>query len=271
MDSGVVSRPRPPKPVGHDLHTPATRSVSRPEIIAHRGFSAQAPENTLAALEAAVTAGADAVEFDIQTGLGGAAVLFHDETLDRTTDGTGPVAERTLDQLKALDAGRWFGPDFAGERVPSLAEAFAHLGTRVPRIYAEVKGHREPADIDGMVRVADAAGVLDRTVFIAIGWAVLERIRSFRQDVTIGYIVTEAHQVDEALERAAGDPRALVDLDARIVLADPSVARQAREAGVDTAVWTVDDAAEAERLRSLGIRRITTNQVGTLLEWGRAG
>jgi glycerophosphoryl diester phosphodiesterase len=243
--------------------------VSDLEIIAHRGYSAAAPENTLAAMDAAVAAGADAVEFDIQVGLGGVPVLLHDGTLDRTTDASGPVERHALDQLKELDAGRWFGPAFAGERIPTLAEAFAHLGTRVTRIYAEVKGYGEPEHIDGMVRVAEEAGALERTVFIAIEWHVLERVRALRPSAAIGYIVTRPDQVDDAVGRTRGDAQAMLDVDARIVLADPSVARRARDAGLDTAVWTVDDVADAERLRGLGIRRITTNQVERLLAWKR--
>jgi glycerophosphoryl diester phosphodiesterase len=80
------------------------------EIIAHRGYSGRAPENTLAALEAAVAAGADAVEFDLHTAACGTPVLFHDGMLSRTTNGVGPVRRRTLEQLKTLDAGKWFAP-----------------------------------------------------------------------------------------------------------------------------------------------------------------
>src|SRR3990170_1715594 len=118
------------------------------QIIAHRGYSARAPENTLAALEAAVAAGADAVEFDLHTAACGTPVLFHDAMLSRTTNGVGPLRRRTLDQLKALDAGKWFSPDFAGERIPSFEETLRALKGRTGTIYAEVKGFRELEDTD---------------------------------------------------------------------------------------------------------------------------
>jgi len=241
--------------------------VSQTEIIAHRGYSARAPENTLAALDAAVSAGADAVEFDIQTGGDGTPVLFHDAMLSRTSNGAGPVRRRSLSQMQALDAGTWFGAEFAGEKIPSLAEAFAHLGTRIGRIYAEVKGFRELEDVDRMVHIAESAGALGRTVFISMNWTLLDRMRTTMPGLAIGYIVHEGAQVDEAIERATGDAAAMIDFDAKLVLADPGAAGRAQTAGIDLAVWTVDDPEQATRIRELGIHRITTNQVETLLAW----
>src|SRR5262245_679720 len=90
-------------------------------VIAHRGASGTCPENTLAAFRRAVEVGADMIELDVQLTRDDAVVVMHDWTLDRTTDGSGAVGERALDELRPLDAGRWFAPEFAGERVPTLA------------------------------------------------------------------------------------------------------------------------------------------------------
>src|SRR5215212_3812774 len=95
------------------LRTPALTALQN---IAHRGGSTSAPENTLAAFRNAITQGADWLEFDVQMTKDGALVVIHDETVDRTTDGTGAVAEMTLEQIRRLDAGRWFDPKFAGEK-----------------------------------------------------------------------------------------------------------------------------------------------------------
>ncbi len=102
-----------------------------PRIIAHRGASASAPENTIAAFRAAAAAGATYVEFDSSLTSDGRPVVFHDDALDRTTDGTGLLAETSFEIIKHLDAGSWFGPRFAGELVPTLEEvleALADLG-----------------------------------------------------------------------------------------------------------------------------------------------
>src|SRR4051794_8944298 len=94
-----------------------------PHRVAHRGYSAVAPENTLPALAAGALAGATFVEFDVRTSADGVPVVIHDRTLDRTTNGTGPVWERTAAELTTLDAGSWFSPAYAGTRVPTLAQA----------------------------------------------------------------------------------------------------------------------------------------------------
>ncbi len=240
------------------------------EIIAHRGFSARAPENTLAAMEAAVAAGADAVEFDIHTAACGTPVLFHDTRLSRTTNGVGPVRRRTFTQLEALDAGKWFSPDFIGERIPSLQEALEALDGRIGRIYAEVKGFRELEDLDRIVRLTREAGMLDDVVFISLNWTLLDRMRSQRPDLAIGYIVDEVGKVDEALDRARGDARALIDFRAELLLDDLTRAERCADAGIDMAVWTVDEPSQASRLYDLGVRRITTNQVESLLAWKNA-
>jgi glycerophosphoryl diester phosphodiesterase len=98
-----------------------------PRVIGHRGAAARAPENTLAGIRKARELGAAWVEFDVMLTRDGVPVLIHDETLGRTTSGRGRVADRTLAELRELDAGRWFAPSFAGERVPTLEEAVALL------------------------------------------------------------------------------------------------------------------------------------------------
>jgi glycerophosphoryl diester phosphodiesterase len=243
----------------------------RTEIIAHRGYSARAPENTLAAVEAALRAGADAVEWDVHVAACGTPVLIHDAALGRTTNGVGPVRRRTLAQLQALDAGAWFSADFAGERIPSLAQALDRVKGRVGRVYTEVKGYRELEDLDRMVRIVRDADLLYDTVFIAMDWGILERIAGQSDTVGIGYIVEERSRFEEAVERASASPRALVDLDHRLVLAEPSLVATARARDVEVAVWTVDDVDEARRLVEAGVTRLTTNQVERLLNWRREG
>lgn len=93
-----------------------------PSVIGHRGAAAFAPENTLASFRAARARGLAMVEFDVRLSADGVPVVFHDDRLERTTDGSGAVGRHTLAQLKRLDAGRWFAPAFAGETIPTLAE-----------------------------------------------------------------------------------------------------------------------------------------------------
>ncbi len=240
------------------------------EIIAHRGYSARAPENTLVAIDLAIEAGADAVEFDLHTAGDGNPVLFHDSMLSRTTNGVGPVRRRTVEQLKKLDAGGWFGPEFAGEEIPAFRETLEHLGDRVARIYAEVKGFRELEDLDRMVRFAAETGQKERTVFISLNWTLLDRMRSQDASIRIGYIVDDAESAEEAHRRAAGDSAALIDFKAELLLDEPSLASRARDADIELAAWTVDDPSDASTLLQMGVPRITTNEVDALLDWKRA-
>ena len=93
-------------------------------VIAHRGASSYAPENTLAAFDLALQMGGRHIELDVHSTSDDHIVVIHDENVERTTNGTGPVANHTLSALKALDAGSWFAPRFSGERVPALEEVF---------------------------------------------------------------------------------------------------------------------------------------------------
>lgn len=110
-----------------------------PRIIAHRGASATAPENTLAAFRAAAASGATWVEFDVSLTKDGRPVVFHDDLLDRTTDGTGLLAETPFELLTHLDAGSWFAPDFAGEMVPTLEEVIETLAGLAMGFNMEIK------------------------------------------------------------------------------------------------------------------------------------
>src|SRR4051794_8309365 len=137
------------------------RERGYPLISAHRGFSAAAPENTLAALRAALAAGADVAEIDVQLSRDGVLVLMHDRTLERTTDGAGPLCERTVAELKRLDAGSWFAPAYRGEEVPTLAEVLAWSRGRLG-LLIELKSPRTDAapmidTVIAEVECADAA------------------------------------------------------------------------------------------------------------------
>src|SRR5512143_199880 len=109
-------------------HDPQHR---RPLILAHRGASRRAPENTMAAFRLAAELGADGVELDVQLSKDGEVVVMHDSRVDRTTDGHGRIRDLPLAELRALDAGGWYAPEFAGERIPTLAEVLHELGPRL--------------------------------------------------------------------------------------------------------------------------------------------
>jgi glycerophosphoryl diester phosphodiesterase len=237
------------------------------EIIAHRGFSAAAPENTLAALRAAIDAGADALEFDLQVTSDGEPVLFHDDTLERTTDAEGDIRAWSAAELAEVDAGFWFAEAFRGEPVPRLAHALELAAGWGGRLYPELKGVSAPEEVDRIVDHVVRQGLLTRTVFIAMDWSLLDRVRVHEPDAAVGYIVESARQVEDGISRAGGDPLALLDFEKSVPVRDRDGTARARALRIPMAAWTVDDPRDADRLLEVGVTRITTNRVDRMLEW----
>ncbi|MET9936125.1 glycerophosphodiester phosphodiesterase family protein, partial [Streptomyces sp. NPDC006324] len=162
------SRPSPPSPPSPASSPPASRPPERDAkapgnpwirpagapltVFAHRGASSAAPENTLVSDEVARRGGARWIENDVQPSEDGVPYVLHDATVDRTTDGTGPVRSLTSAQLDALDAGSWFAPAYAGARVPTLAAQLADLRERGGNLLLEIKGGHSRAEVDRIVR-----------------------------------------------------------------------------------------------------------------------
>jgi glycerophosphoryl diester phosphodiesterase len=119
--------------------------LNRPTIFAHRGSSAYAPENTLASFKLAIDHGADGIELDVKLSADGHVVVMHDDSVDRTTNGTGQVKVLTLPELKKLDAGSKFAPLFKSEKIPTLAEVFEAVGRKI-FINVELTNYSSPVD-----------------------------------------------------------------------------------------------------------------------------
>jgi glycerophosphoryl diester phosphodiesterase len=133
-------------PIGPVLYNePMLPELPRPTIFAHRGASANSPENTLASFKLALTQGADAIELDSKLSADGHVVVFHDPTLERTTDGTGYLSRKTLVELRALDAGSSFSDQFRGEKIPLLEEVFETVGKKL-FINIELTNYATPFD-----------------------------------------------------------------------------------------------------------------------------
>ncbi len=137
----------------------AAAQPHRVVAIGHRGGSALAPENTPACFERAIALGADYVEIDVRVTRDGRFVLMHDGAIDRTTNGSGPVAGLDFAAIRALDAGGWFAPEYAGQRVPTLAEALALCRGRIG-VYLD---HKE-GPIARIARLIREAAMLDHVV-----------------------------------------------------------------------------------------------------------
>ena len=131
-------------------------------VVGHRGAPHRAPENTLASYRAALEISVDAIELDLHLSSDGHLVVIHDDRLERTTDGEGPVHALTLAELRQLDAGGWFDPAFAGERIPTFDEALEAIGDRAA-LQVEIKG-KEPGVVEAAVAALQAHNRLEDAV-----------------------------------------------------------------------------------------------------------
>ncbi|MBI4012719.1 MAG: glycerophosphodiester phosphodiesterase [Candidatus Rokubacteria bacterium] len=229
----------------------------RPLLIAHRGAPAVAPEHTIPAYEAAIAAGADALELDVHLSADDQLVVIHDARLERTSDGRGLVREYTTRQLKRLDAGGWFGRRFRGQRIQTLSEVLERFRDRAG-FGVELKGGSAiyPGIEERLLTLLQVYDVLDRTLVVSFDHHALRKCRDLDPDVRTGALV-----VGRLLAPAALAPRGVLHalcLHAELVTAGDVVA--AREAGLDCYAWVVDDPAAARRFVEWGVAGIVSNR-----------
>lgn len=239
------------------------------EIIAHRGSSFLAPENTLASVNLAWEEGADAVEGDFRLTRDGAIIAMHDASLLRTGRVDRLIHECTLEDLQAIEAGSWKAPSFAGESIPTLATLLATI-PKGKRFYVEVKCGTEivPA-LQRVVR--GTAATPEQVVFISLDLRVIAAIKTALPEYPAYWVVDfrldDKGQIrptiDEMISQAKLHRLDGLDLCAKGPL-DASMIQQIRIASLELCVWTVDDPIDAQRMLEIGVRRITTNRPGWL-------
>jgi len=231
------------------------------EIIAHRGFSAIAPENTLAAFELAIARKANSIEFDIQLSADNVPVIFHDATLDRITGVSGKVREKNLSELQTLNAGKWFSDEFSEEKIPTLKAALAILKNVDKFLYFDVKPHCEwsDAEVADFVNTLNGAGIKEKCVITSFSDKFLEQVRRVDDDLAIGQIVANLEAYKTQFSQAVANRDKLISSQYRILLENPPLIEASRSQGVDIVAWTVDDPADMQKLIDLGITRIVTN------------
>ena len=226
-------------------------------MLAHRGASAYAPENTLAAFNLAIEQQADWLELDVQQTKDGQLVVFHDLRMERTTNGTGALRDLTLDQVRQLDAGRWFDQRFAGERVPTFEEVVALAQAQGIRIFPEVKDPRLYPGIEERVAgVISAYGYEDQTIIQSFDMASLERLRQVNPRLKLAALYTAASPL-------RGDPPpgvSVVGPPWELVTIDPSVVRDAHASGRQVVVWSVEGAAAVRPLLDARVDGIITSR-----------
>jgi glycerophosphoryl diester phosphodiesterase len=235
--------------------------------IAHRGASGQYPENSRLAFEKAITAGADMIELDCQVTADGHLVVFHDEKLARITGARGKVQDKTLEQLRKLDIGKWRKPAFRGERILTLEEALEIFSGQVD-LCLEIKA-ASTATAGSELKllfILSRYDYLERTTISSFDYRSLARVRELAPEATLGVIYGPGNREDPL---AAAERLAATSIHVQKKLARREFFDQAWQAGLDVYVWTVNDLREMEMFAALGVQGILSDYPEKLALIGR--
>lgn len=228
--------------------------------IAHRGASSYAPENTFAAFDLAIEMGARHLELDVHFSSDGHLVVMHDDTVDRTTDGSGPVTSRSLAALTALDAGAWFDPRFKGERIPTLGAVLerywgAHL-------HVELKGHSAGL-AQRAVDMIRSSGIATSVTITSFQKAKLQETRAYAPELPTGWLVAEVSDAVVAQARAMG----LTQLCPRAGDVTPELVSRLHAEGLVVRAWGVATEDLMRQVVTAGADGMTVNFPDKLLAY----
>lgn len=226
--------------------------------IAHRGASAYAPENTRAAFDLAIQMGSSMIETDVQLTRDGELVLIHDDLIDRTSDGAGPVADHTLGQLRQLDFGSWFGPECGPQQVVTLAEFWTEYLSRIP-VCLEIK---DPLATDTLLRFLHANGYPEDQVQVtSFSWPAVVQARAVLA-APIGFLSRRFNE--DLIDRCA---RCGFDqICPPVHLIDAQLVNLAHDRGLAVRAWGVKQRSDIDRLFDTGADGATTNWPDWMLQ-----
>jgi len=237
-----------------------------PLIIGHRGASAVAPENTMAAFREAIAVGAHGIEFDVRLTRDGVPVVIHDSTLRRTGGVNQRVADLSWQEISKVDVGSWFKlGSFAGEVVPSLAELFNLFQTNNLSLYLEMKCD-SPAEYrplaEACCRMINEHSMNERVVVECFQLSALEVLKEIDSDIKTAALFDRVFT--DIVARATEIGVAAVALHHR--LARKGLVGKSKQAGLHVAVWTVDDPIWIDRARAIGIDALITNDPARMVQ-----
>jgi glycerophosphoryl diester phosphodiesterase len=233
--------------------------------IAHRGASGHAPENTMAAFRRAVELGASFIETDLQITRDARVIAMHDFTLDRTTNGKGQVHLLTLEEIRTLDAGAWFGDHegkaFPGERVPTLKEILDFAKERDVIFYLEIKSGPAWGIEHAVVAALRDQNASARVVILSFDPSTLDSVHRLDSTMMTGFLCE--HPSNDLVERTVrAGARQLV---ARGDLVTSAVVDKAHHAGLQVVAWTINEVDQMQRLIGTGVDGIITDYPDRLL------
>lgn len=230
--------------------------LTRTQVTAHRGSSRVAPENTLYAFEEALASGADYIELDVQLTADEQVVVFHDEKLDRTTDGKGKLSDYTYDELMKLSAGSWFGKngEFDDAKIPLLSEVL-ELADDSILLNIEIKDHGHTSrTVEKTVEVIEEYGFEDSCYITSFSYAAVKKVKQLNPEIKTGLIA------NVATTTAFTQLKYIDALSVNHLLVNATVVNDVHQNGKRIFVWTVDNKNEMKNLMALGVDNIITNR-----------
>lgn len=234
-------------------------------IVAHRGAAALAPENTLAAFRIAIEQGADFIETDVQLTADGVPVLMHDTEVDRTTNGRGPLSAHTFEALRALDAGTWFSPEFAGEPVPTLDEFLQLLDPAPTRAFVELKGEWPAERVGTVVEALRQRSLAYRVVLASFEHETLEAVRDQAPEYAT---ILLTRQLDRrTVDYAIASRFSAVCARGKLLAEHPEEIEMLGRAGIGAIAYTLNSPKQWKRASRLGIDFFVTDDPPALAAW----
>jgi glycerophosphoryl diester phosphodiesterase len=232
--------------------------LPRPSVIAHRGDKTHAPENTLAAFRLAAENGADAIEFDVKLTADKHIIVLHDQTVDRTTNGTGSVSRLSFVKVRDLDAGEWFSTRFRGERIPTLEEVFESLGTRLA-MNIELTNYATPGDelVTKVVELVKRHGLQGRILFSSFSARNLRKARLLLPEIPRGLLTLSG--LLGFWGRTFGWRGDYFALHPALAEVNPELVHRVHATGKRVHVWTVNSEVDLKKMIGYEVDAIFTD------------
>jgi glycerophosphoryl diester phosphodiesterase len=231
-------------------------------VVAHRGSSGSAPENTVAAFEMALESGADIIECDVRLTRDEEVVIFHDRTLDRTTNGGGPVQDKTLEELKRLDAGSWFSSKFKGEGIPTLSEALQFLDGRAflnIELKADARDHQTNVRLENRVLETVIDARAEHQIFLAsFNHRLMREIKVRNPELSTAIIYKAVRDFASRPSRLVSRAQANAFVCGRWWL-KRKLLQDLEDHHIPLFVYTVDRERDVERMIRLRVNGVITN------------
>jgi glycerophosphoryl diester phosphodiesterase len=237
------------------------KNLSECFVVAHRGYSGKFPENTFVAFEQAISAGADALEMDLQVSADGHVMVLHDELLGRLARMYDYVYNLKKDELKKLDVGSWMSEEFKGARIPTFKEVCEKIAPRIPLVLELKNNHYPYPDLEERVlKLVHEYQLRQRVMIVSFNHRSIDKVKALDPRIKTGLIIKKASVLDQVPFSNSSE-----FICASREILDEKILQKIKERGKNAMVWTVDDEAEMKKYLGMELAAIFTNHPPRLL------